>query len=111
MEDLSKTLQHYTFNAYHELAEYNKKFAVPYYIQQLLVTKKKNKIADVGSGLVCRLGGIARRASVEIYASDILQPEYKKLLDKLEQQLVIPVEYQDVQKLTYEDDFFDEMFK
>jgi ubiquinone/menaquinone biosynthesis C-methylase UbiE len=68
------------------------------------------KIADLGSGPVCTLGGRFAGSNIEIIASDILAEEYKEITDELVkftgQELLIPIEYQDIENLTYPDEFF-----
>lgn len=107
MENLNDTLRHYKSNAGTEINEYNKRYALPYYFQMMITPREENKIADIGCGLVCRLGGMVRRASAKIYASDILKKEYDEVFEKRGCKRVIPIEYQNIEKLTYPDGFFD----
>lgn len=59
----------------------------------LIGDKKEVKIADIGSGPVSRIGQHLEEVKVEIYPSD--------------KQNFPQIEYQDMEKLTYPDNFFD----
>lgn len=86
---------------------YNKPFPGPYYFQRFLKGKTEAKISDLGSGPVCTLGNIWASVKIKIYASDILAPEYNKLIEEQNCKLITPIEYQDMENLTYPDNFFD----
>jgi ubiquinone/menaquinone biosynthesis C-methylase UbiE len=98
---------HYRINTPFIVRDFNKLFPVPYYISEMLIKRGNYKIADVGAGPVCKLGGKMAGANLEIYASDVLAKEYKKLTDEIGQELLIPIEYQDIENMTYPDNFFD----
>lgn len=100
---------HYRRKLKNLIYEYNRLFPGPYYFNQFLSHKhiKEAKIADLGSGPVCILGTLWSGINITIYASDILQPEYIKALEKENCKLITPIEYQDMENLTYPDEFFD----
>jgi ubiquinone/menaquinone biosynthesis C-methylase UbiE len=102
---------HYRINTPFIFRDFNKLFPVPYYINEMLIKRGDYKIADLGAGPVCKLGGKMAGASIEIYASDVAAKEYKEVTDELVkrtgQELLIPIEYQDMENLTYPDEMFD----
>lgn len=98
---------HYKKNVGFLVRDYNKLFPLPYYFNEMLYNKGDYKIADLGAGPVCTLGGKKAGRGVEIYASDINAKEYKELTDAIGQELLIPIEYQDMENLTYPDEMFD----
>lgn len=100
-------MDHYRRRIKELIEEYNKPFPAPYYFERFLKKKTEVKIADLGSGPICTLGNMWGGVKVTIYASDILQPEYTKILQELNCKLITPVEYQDMENLTYPDEFFD----
>lgn len=99
--------EHYKRRIRQLINEYNRPFPGPYYFNRFLTGKKEVKIADLGCGPICTLGNMWGGVKITIYASDILQPEYAKILQELNCQLITPVEYQDMENLTYPDEFFD----
>ena len=62
-------------------------------------------IADIGSGPVCCIGNMLDGQPLSITASDVCQRQYTELLG--EQKLIVPVEYQDMEHLTYKTNTFD----
>lgn len=98
---------HYRRKIRQLIHEYNRPFAGPYYFSRLLRGKKEVKIADLGSGPVCTLGNIWSGVDITIHASDLRQGAYTKLLEKENCKLITPIEYQDMENLTYPDEFFD----
>lgn len=89
--------------------EYNRIFAGPYYFSQFFTHKhiKEAKVADLGSGPVCTLGTLWGSIDIQIRASDILAPAYLKALKEIGCTLLTPLEYQDMESLTYKDNTFD----
>lgn len=98
---------HYTRRIKDFIEIYNRYFPLPYYFGRFLRGKKEVKIADLGAGPVCTLGNLWAGVKIEIYASDTLAVEYNKLVDYQNCKLIIPIEYQDMQNLSYPDNFFD----
>lgn len=108
MESLDPNLPDHYRRKIRQLAyEYNREFPLPYYFARMIRSKKEVKIADIGSGPVCTLGNIWGNTKIKIYASDVRQPSYEILVKKENIKLLTPIEYQDMENLTYEDDFFD----
>lgn len=100
-------VDHYEKRIKKLIHEYNRPFPGPYYFARFLRRKNEAKIADIGSGPICILGNLWSGVKLTIYASDINQPEYAKMLEEENCKLVTPVEYQDMESLTYPDEFFD----
>ena len=102
-----KITELYRTNTKFLVRDYNKLFPFPYYFKEMARNHGTYKIADLGAGPVCKLGGKWAGSNVEIYASDVMAKEYKELTDSIGQELLIPIEYQDIENLTYPDEFFD----
>ncbi|MCX7928832.1 MAG: class I SAM-dependent methyltransferase [Patescibacteria group bacterium] len=99
--------EHYKRRIKQLLYEYNRPFPGPYYFARLLRGKNKVKIADLGSGPVCTLGNIWGNVEISIIASDLRAEAYLKLIQPFGVKLITPLEYQDMENLTYEDESFD----
>lgn len=67
--------------------------------------EKFYRIADIGAGPICEIGNYIKNKDIEVIASDICAPEYNSMWE--DQEPYIPVEYQDMENLTYEDNYFD----
>lgn len=91
------------------IEEYNRIFPAPYYFSQIFSHKhiSEAKIADLGSGPVCTLGSLWGNVKLTIVASDILAEEYTQAATDLGCKLLIPIEYQNMESLTYLDNSFD----
>jgi SAM-dependent methyltransferase len=89
------------------LYEYNRPFPGPYYFARLLRGRREAKIADLGAGPVCTLGNIWTGVDISIIASDMRANAYLELIKKQNVTLLTPLEYQDMENLTYEDESFD----
>jgi len=96
---------HYKKNIGFLIRDYNKVFPLPYYFHDIFYGKGSFKIADLGAGPVCTLGGKKAGNDITIHASDINAKEYNELTK--EHKLLIPIEYQDMESLTYPDEMFD----
>lgn len=91
------------------LNEYNRSFPGPYYFNQFFSHKhiSEAKIADLGSGPVCTLGNLWSNIKLTIVASDILADEYNQAIAALHVKPLVPIEYQNMESLTYPDASFD----
>jgi SAM-dependent methyltransferase len=107
MSSIDDLPDHYRRKIRHLIFEYNRPFPGPYYFARLLRGKTEAKIADIGSGPICTLGSLWGDVKVTLYPSDLRQKAYKKLLREVQCKPLFPVEYQDMEKLTYPDSFFD----
>jgi ubiquinone/menaquinone biosynthesis C-methylase UbiE len=101
------SVEHYRINAKFLIRDYNKLFPLPYYFQDMVSKHGTYRIADLGAGPVCKLGGKYAGSNIEIVASDILANEYKEITDEYGIELLFPIEYQDMTNLTYPDESFD----
>ncbi len=90
-----------------KLEQYNKLTQLPDYFSEMIGDKKFVRIAELGAGPVNTIGTYWDTCKVEIVASDIMWPEYKKLWDEHKVHQWTPIEYQDMEKLTYPDESFD----
>ena len=86
---------------------FNHKFELPDYFNQLINGKKEVVIAELGAGMFCTIGSTWKTAKVKIYPSDILADEYNQILKNHGIDPFMLVEKQDMDKLTYPDNFFD----
>lgn len=100
-------MDHYRRRIKELIHEYNRDFPLPYYFERFLKHKQHVTIADLGSGPICTLGNLWGNVKIDIYASDILAPDYKKLIEEQKCNLQTPIEFQNIENLTYQDDFFD----
>lgn len=107
VKSMRKVPKHYQKNIAFFIRDYNKEFPLPYYFKHALYKNGTYKIADIGSGPVCNLGGKMAGKKIEIYASDVCANGYNELVESFNTKLLIPVEYQDMENLTYPDEFFD----
>ncbi len=100
-------MEHYQRRIRSLIKEYNRLFPAPFYFERFLKNKTEALIADLGSGPVCTLGQLWGNVKIRIVASDINEPSYSKMLKKLDCTLITPIEYQDMERLTYKDNHFD----
>ena len=85
--------------------KFNKALPLVDYLLPLIGDKKEVKIADIGSGPFSVIGSYLPEIKVEIYHSD--KQDFSDFWEKRQLTSVISVEYQDMEKLTYQDNFFD----
>ena len=75
------------------------------YLVPLIGDKKEIKIADIGSGPISKIGHYLDDIKVKIYNSD--KRDFKGFYEKYNIESYVDIEYQDMEKLTYADNFFD----
>lgn len=107
MADLNKTTYFYRHKFASKEREFNKPTQLPEYFKTLIGDKTEVKIAELGAGPVNTIGNLWPGVNVQIYASDVMWPEYQKFWQQHGKHPIVPVVYQDFEKLDYEDDFFD----
>ncbi len=108
MNSRSKTtLKFYSIYFQKKLAKYNKPGQLPDYFEPMIGDKKEVTIAELAAGPICTIGNLWPDIKVKIYASDVLQHEYAPLWELHKATPIVKVEYQDMEKLTYPDEFFD----
>lgn len=102
-----KTLAFYKKKLPWKVKQFNKSLPLPPYFKNLIGNKKRIVVAEIGSGMFCTVGSSWEGVEVEMYASDIMAQEYNKIL--IDHGIVpfVPTEKQNMEKLTYDDNFFD----
>ena len=85
--------------------KFNKPLLLADYLLPMIGDKKEVKIADIGSGPWSVIGSYLPGIRVEIYHSDI--QDFGPFWEQRQMKPVISVERQDMEKLTYPDNFFD----
>ena len=88
-------------------ATFNKPSQLPAYFAPLIGDKTSVRIAELGAGPVNTIGNFWPGADVEIVASDVLQPEYEGFWKEHRKTPIVPIEYQNFEGLTYQDESFD----
>lgn len=102
-----KTIQFYQRTFAKKVNFFNRPASLPSYFEPMIGNKKEVLIADLGAGPVCILGNLWKNVKTRIYASDILQKEFEPLWEAHNTTPIVPLEYQDMENLTYKDNFFD----
>lgn len=87
------------------IERFNKPLPLVEYLVPLVEDKKDIKIVDIGSGPFGKIGQYLDGVKVEIYHCD--KQDFTEFWKKHNAASVVSVEYQDMEKLTYPDDFFD----
>lgn len=90
-----------------KLRAFNHDFVLPKYFQELIGDKKSVLIADLGAGSICTLGNQWPGVDLTILASDLLADEYNEHWRNTKRTILNPVTKQDMEALTYPDDYFD----
>lgn len=97
----------YRKNFKSRVAKFNKPRPLPSYFEPMISGKQEVTIAELAAGPFCTIGNSWKDVKVNIYASDILQNEYAPFWELHQVVPVVPIEYQDMEHLTYSDQFFD----
>ena len=105
MGDLNKTTYFYRKKFFKKEGEFNQPGKLPEYFKHLIGDKKSVCIAELGAGPVNTIGDYWPGVEVKITSSDVMWPEYEKFWG--EKVPLVPIEYQDMEKLTYGDSTFD----
>lgn len=101
------TIYFYRVKFKSKLAKFNYPSELPGYFESMIGGKKEVTIAELGAGPICTIGNSWKDVKVKIYASDILQDEFAPWWERYNAIPIISVEYQDMEHLTYPDEFFD----
>lgn len=107
MEDLNRTTYFYRKKFKSKESQFNKPAQLPEYFGEMIGDKKEVVIAELGAGPINTIGNYWPGVEVTIYASDVMQPEYEKFWQASGKKPIVVVEYQDFERLTYPDNFFD----
>lgn len=87
--------------------QFNHIFPLDSYFGGMIGEKKEVTIADLGAGMFSTTGSTWDTTIIHLYPSDILADEYNEMLRNRGVIPVILVEKQDMENLTYGNDFFD----
>jgi ubiquinone/menaquinone biosynthesis C-methylase UbiE len=85
--------------------KFNKPLPLREYFRPLIGEKKEVKIADIGSGPYSVIGSYLPDVKVEMTYCD--RQDFREFWEKREMTSVISVEQQDMENLTYQDNYFD----
>jgi ubiquinone/menaquinone biosynthesis C-methylase UbiE len=102
-----KTLGFYRKKLPWKARQFNRKLSLPKYFKDLIGDKKEVTIAEIGSGMFCTIGSTWKKVKVNMYPSDILANKYNQILKDCNITPLIPIEKQDMENLTYSNNFFD----
>lgn len=86
---------------------FNKRFKLYDYFEPMIGDKKEVKIADLGAGIMSTTGNYWDGVKVEIYASDYYAKKFEQICNYFKIKRLIPVEFQDMEHLTYPNNMFD----
>ena len=87
------------------IEKFNKPMPLVSHLAALIGNKKTVKIADLGSGAYSTIGSYLNGVEVDIYHSD--NQDFSAFCKKYDFVPRIPIEYQDMEQLTYPDESFD----
>lgn len=87
------------------IKQYNQPLPLLDYFIPLIGNKKEVKIADIGSGPYPITGQLLDGVRVEVYPSD--KQDFTYFWNNYKTVPMFPIEIQNMEKLTYEDNFFD----
>lgn len=103
----NNTLHHYKRKLRWKTKEFNKIFPLQKYFGPLIGDKKEVNIADVGAGMFCTIGSTWPGVIVHVFPSDALSFEFNQILSDAKVTPIIPVPYENMEDLSYKDNFFD----
>jgi ubiquinone/menaquinone biosynthesis C-methylase UbiE len=106
------TLKFYYLKSRWKFEKFNRKFPLHDYFGPMIGDKRLVRIADLGAGIVSTTGNYWLGARVKLYPSDVLADEFNEKLRHKERRWggytpLFPVQKQDMEDLTYPDEFFD----
>jgi len=101
------TLHHYTKTIYDKAKTFNRVFPLHDYFKPMIGNKKEVKIADLGAGMYSTTGSTLKGVKVDLYPSDEMSNEFNGQLKKFKIKPVFPIEYQNMERLSYPDEMFD----
>lgn len=111
MGDINRTTYFYRKKFESKEKEFNKHGPLPAYFEHLITpsVQKSGKltIAEIAAGPINTIGTQWPGLEVEIRASDVFADEYRRFWAYHNKTPIIPIEYQNMEKLTYADNSFD----
>lgn len=90
-----------------KVGQYNHPRPAPGYLVPLVGDKKYVRVAELGAGPVSTLGDVLEGVCVDVWPSDVLGDEYAQMWEELGVEPLVPVTTEDMENLSYLDDFFD----
>lgn len=90
-----------------KLKQFNHEMQLPAYFGPMIGEKKSVVIAELAAGPINTIGNTWSGVEVKVVPSDILQPEYESLWTEHEAVPLVPVQFQNMEKTTYEEETFD----
>lgn len=100
-------LRYYRKKLWWKNRAFNHDFTLPEYFREMVGGKKVIEVADIGAGSICTVGNKWGGVEVFIHPSDLLAEEYAQLWIDAGKKLLIPLERQDMEALSYPDNSFD----
>ncbi len=91
----------------HIAETFNHALELPNYFDSMIGDKKEIWIADLGAGVMSTTGSTWKDVKVHLYPSDYFWDEYKEFYPMKGIKQFIPMEKQDMENLTYNDEMFD----
>jgi ubiquinone/menaquinone biosynthesis C-methylase UbiE len=90
-----------------KLLQFNKSMPLPEYFAPLIGDKKEVVIAELGAGPINTIGNYWKSVKVTVIPSDKKVAEYQVQWEKYLARPLVPVVYQDMEALTYNNETFD----
>lgn len=103
----NKTLRFYRAKLPWKAQQFNRIFPLHSYFGPMIKGKKEVKVADIGAGMFCTIGSQWENIKVTVFPSDALADDFNQILKERGVVPLIPVKKQDMESLTYDDNFFD----
>ena len=103
----NNTLHFYRKKLPWKARQFNRELSLPAYFAPLIGDKKEVTIAELGAGMFCTIGSLWNAVRVNIYPSDALANEFNQILKESGVTPLIPVAKEDMENLSYPDNFFD----
>lgn len=100
-------VKHYKGKLRWRVEALNNEFQLPEYFREMIGDKKEVCISDIGAGAISMIGSTWPGVKVKMVASDQLADDYNALWKERGFVPFIPIEKQDMEKLTYPDESFD----
>lgn len=107
MSDLNHTTRFYRQRFKQKEELYNKHSPLLDYFIPMIGDQHRIVIGEMGSGPINTIGTYVAGKDIEIVASDWFQVEYQKFWERSGKTPIIPIEYQNMERLTYPDESFD----
>ena len=105
------SIKFYSSKVFRKAEQFNHKHYLPLYFDTMIGEKTYVKVADVGAGMFSTIGTMwfngEKQVDIEVFPSDLLADTYNKILKEKNIIPLTPVEKQDMENLTYADNFFD----